>query len=70
MARFKIGDRVCVVSAASGYQGRTGTITGVQHPSADEPLTRHEAFELFGSYVVELDGGQIEFFNGLDLEAE
>ena len=69
MTRFKIGDRVRVVSA-SGCNGRTGTVTGIQHPSADEPLTRHEAFELFGSYVVEFDGGQIEILYGSDLEAE
>ena len=71
MARFKIGDRVRVVKTASAYRGRAGTVTGVQRPSIDEPLTQQEASELFRGYVVELDGGGlIELFISLDLEAE
>jgi hypothetical protein len=69
MARFKIGDRVRVINAASGHHRRTGAITGVQH-STDEPVTQQDASELFRGYVVELDGRQIEFFISLDLEAE
>ena len=70
MARLKIGDRVRIKNAASGYRGRTGTITGVSHTSADEPVNQQEAIELFRSYAVEFDGGQIELVVGQDLEAE
>jgi len=71
VARFKIGDRVRVVNAASGYQGRTGTITGVQHTApGDDLANQQKAIELFRGYAVELTGGQIELFFGLDLEAE
>ena len=69
MAVFKIGDRVRVVRAASGYHGRTGTVTGVLN-IPDAPADQREAFELFRGYAVQLDGGQVELFFGLDLEAE
>jgi len=70
VARFKIGARVRVISTASGNHGRTGTITGVQHTSPDARATQGQAVELFRGYAVDLDGGQIELFLDLDLEAE
>jgi hypothetical protein len=66
---FKIGDRVRVVSGATGYRGRAGTITGVLS-APDAPANQQEAIELLRGYAVELDDGQLELFFGVDLEPE
>jgi len=69
MALFKIGDRVRVVNVSSGDHGRTGKVTGVLN-TPDAPANQQEAFDLLRGYAVQLDGGQIELFFGLDLEPE
>jgi hypothetical protein len=71
VARFKIHDRVRIVTTVHGYQGQTGIITGVEHPprggvSADQ----REAYELHRGYIVTLYSGHTQHVTGLDLEPE
>src|SRR5678816_3676774 len=76
VACFKIGDRVRVISTASGHHLQTGTITGVLNtleapvnPETARVLLRSYVLqELLRGYALQLDSGPIEFFFARDLE--
>jgi hypothetical protein len=69
MHRFKVGERVRIISAIPGFHLQLGTIAGIADPIVANESSREDALREMRLYAVRLEDGRRFRFRGKELDA-
>jgi hypothetical protein len=68
MTRFKVGEKVRIVSAIPGFYQQQGTINSITEPFVSDERSREDALREMRLYEVRLDDGRRFRFRGKEMD--